>query len=160
MNGPAPDCEYTSLSSGKAQCDFESKGGAAAPPLLPTTDPAAHNQSSLGPVAAAADFGSDGYADSSSIPGRSLASVLLGEGFLKRSFTGDTAARETQQAMLDAMRRAHVTSEDGNGGHCAHVGDWANGEIAGSGKEAREKGWGLIKQSVMKGDRRVKVRPR
>ena len=30
---------------------------------------------------------------------------------------GDTAARETQQAMLDAMRRAHVTSEDGNGGH-------------------------------------------
>ena len=164
--------DYTALPSGDSSHTYDATetkfGDDGSGPLLPmshpiTTTSGAKPLSFLDKIKAQvakeeAEEANGGPSSSSELKSQSLQSVLLGEGFLKHAFKGNTEARETQRAMLDAMRRADVTSEGGL--HTAHVGDWTNGEIAGgsgTGSAKKSKGWGLLKQSVATRDDRVQM---
>ena len=165
------NADYTALPSGDSHTydATETKfGDDGSGPLLPTSHPVtttsgAKPLSFLDKIRAQmekeeAEEVNGGPSSSSEVKSQSLQSVLLGEGFLKNAFSGNTEARETQRAMLDAMRRADVNSEGGL--HTAHVGDWTNGEIAGgsgTGSAKKSKGWALLKQSVATRDDRVQM---
>ena len=129
--------------------DAKHHDGSAPSPLLPTHHPTT-------PPPNAGPSAIDDGPPSSELKSQSLQSLLLGEGFLKHAFKGTTEARETQKALLNAMQRAHVTSDGGLHSH-THIGDWTNGEIAGGGQARKAKRWGLVRQSVATTDDRIRT---
>ena len=148
----ASSAAYTALSTSEIRGDADAgeakhHDGSAPSPLLPTHHPTT-------PPPNAGPSAIDDGGPSSELKSQSLQSLLLGEGFLKHAFKGTTEARETQKALLNAMQRAHVTSDGGFHSH-THIGDWTNGEIAGGGQARKAKRWGLVRQSVATTDDRI-----